>query len=142
MTRMTGMTEPEMLRPAPMVRAAAIGARHYRRERDLPAAVPGLLAESRGTFVPRLAREEAALEARRRSGAAGYRPGRHLAVLAAFVAASRAAGVSPAAAAGEAGGPAGPGEAPQAKAFGTRSLRSATKSRRPSSMPGSIAGRS
>ena len=133
MTELTGTDS--MLRPALMVRAAAIGARHYRRGRDLPAAVPGLLAEPQEVLLPRLAREEAAHEARRRAGAAGYRPARHLTVLAAFVAECRAAGVSPVAAARDAS------DSAQAKAFGSRSLRSATKSRRPSSTPGSMAGR-
>ncbi|HUF54991.1 MAG TPA: DUF6477 family protein [Thermohalobaculum sp.] len=123
-----------MLRPVLMVQAAGVGARHYRRQRDLPAAVPGLLAEPREALLPRLAREEAALEARRREGAAGYRPGRHLQVLAAFLAECRDAGITPAAAAREAA------VGPQAKASASRSFRFATKSRRPSSTPGSIGG--
>ncbi len=123
-----------MMRPALMVRAAAIAARHYRRERDLAAAVPGLLAEPERALLPRLAHEEAALETRRRAGRAGYRPGRHLAVLAAFVAECRAAGIDPADAVLAADGA-------QANASASRSFRSATKSRRPSSTPGSIAGR-
>lgn len=128
-------TKDEMLRPALMVRAARIAARHYQRRRDLPAAVPGLMTEAERALIGRLAREEAVLEARRRSGAAGYRPARHLQVLAAFLAECREAGIRPAEAA------AGAGEGAQANASRSASFRRSTKSRKPSSMPGSMAGR-
>jgi hypothetical protein len=80
-------TLPEtMLRPALMVRAARWAARRYRRRRDLPGAIAGLAAGPAERIVPALRRAEAEAEAMRRAGAPGYRPARHLQILAAMIA--------------------------------------------------------
>lgn len=75
-------------RPRILVRTAEIGARHYRRERDLPGAVPGLLNQPVRTIIPRLIDAEARCEEARRAHSAAYRPGRHVQVLAALLAES------------------------------------------------------
>ena len=121
-------TDTRMLRPVLLARAAEMGARAYRRERDLPGAKPGLLAEGEARILPTLAREEEMLEADRRARAPGYRAVRHLQVLAAYLAECRDAGVAP-----------GTRRA-QPKASVSDSLRRSTKSRRPSAMPSSSAG--
>ena len=120
--------DSRMLRPALMARAAEIAARAYRRERDLPGAKPGLLAQSEAGILPALAREEEGLEAQRRARAPGYRAARHLQVLAAYLAECRDAGVVPG------------GNATQPKASGSAALRRSTNSRRPSATPSSSAG--
>ncbi len=75
-------------RPKILVHTARIGARHYRRERDLPAAVPGLLNQPVRTIVPRLIDVEARCEEERLAHSAAYRPGKHVQVLAALLAES------------------------------------------------------
>ena len=77
-----------MSRPTILVRTAKIGARFYRRSRDLPGAVPGLLSQPTGTIVPRLIEAEAKCEEQRRAGSAAYKPGKHVQVLAALLAES------------------------------------------------------
>ena len=74
-----------MSRPKILVQTAKIGARFYRRSRDLPGAVPGLLAQPSGNIVPRLMEAEAQCEEDRRAKSAGYRPGKHVQVLAALL---------------------------------------------------------
>ncbi len=89
MTMAPGATPADLFpleRPALLARAASAGARSYRRLRDLPGAVHGLLAASEEEILPRLAVAEAEYEAARRAGAAGYRVGRHVQVLAALLA--------------------------------------------------------
>ena len=81
-------------RPKILVRTARIGARHYRRERDLPGAVPGLLNQPVRTIIPRLVDTEERCEEERLAHSAAYRPGKHVQVLAALLAES--AGVEPA----------------------------------------------
>ena len=81
-------------RPKILVHTARIGARHYRRERDLPGAVPGLLNQPVPTIVPRLIEVEARCEEARRAHSAAYRPGRHVQVLAALLAESESSGGS------------------------------------------------
>lgn len=125
---LTDTEDAPMLRPATLARAAEIGARAYRRRRDLPGATPGLLAEPESRIVPTLARAEAALEGQRRARAPGYRAARHLQVLAAYLAECRDARVAPGA---------GPD---QPKASGSAAFRRSTKSRRPSATPSSSAG--
>ncbi len=97
-----------MERPRLLARAARRAARLYRRARDLPGAVPGLLSREEGEIVARLAAAEARCEAERRAGAAGYRPARHLQILAALLA------------------EAGRARADQPKASGSSALRRAT----------------
>lgn len=123
----------EMLRPTLLVHAAEAAARSYRRRRDLPGAVAELLSRPEGQILPTLAREEARLEAERRASAPGYRIGRHLQVLAAYLAECRDAGVTPAAAAPAL-------DEVQPKASGSDSLRRSMNSRRPSSTPASSSG--
>lgn len=85
--------ETPMLRPSLMVRAARLGAQNYRRERDLSGAVSGLLARPEDEILPTLRQRESQLETMRRQAKPGYRPARHLQVLAALIAEARDAGV-------------------------------------------------
>ena len=94
-----------MRRPRILVRTARMGARQYRRRRDLPGAVPGLLARPAGEIVQRLVEAEARCEDDRRHRSPGYRPARHVQILAALLAERRAV---------------------QAKASGSAALRPAT----------------
>ncbi|MEM7508923.1 MAG: DUF6477 family protein [Pseudomonadota bacterium] len=75
-----------MSRPKLIVRAARTGAKLYKRKRDLPGAVPGLLARAEASIVPQLIETEAKCEAARRSKSPTYRPGHHVQVLAALLA--------------------------------------------------------
>ena len=75
-----------MSRPKILIRTARMAARLYRRDRDLPGAVPGLLAEAPAQILPRLVEEEERCETARRARAAGYRPARHVQILAALLA--------------------------------------------------------
>lgn len=80
-----------MMRPGLLARTARAGARLYRRERDLPGAIPGLLARPEAQILPRLAEAEARCENERRRGAVEYRPARHVQILAALLAEAGAA---------------------------------------------------
>lgn len=80
-----------MSRPKILIKTAHIGARQYRRQRDLPGAVPGLLARPSGEILPRLVEVEAQCEIERREKSAAYRPGRHVQVLSALLAETMAA---------------------------------------------------
>ena len=103
-----GEEEP-MSRPRILVTTARIGAARYRRERDLPGAVAGLLSRPTGEILPRLQEAEAQCEEDRLARSAAYRPGKHVQILAALLAeAGRAA------------------RAAQPKASGSEALRSAT----------------
>ena len=75
-----------MSRPRILVQTAKIGARHYRRSRDLPGAVPGLISQPVSSIVPRLMEVEAQCEEDRRAKVSSYRPGKHVQVLAALLA--------------------------------------------------------
>lgn len=86
---MTNAALPRLARPRLLARAARIGASLYERERDLPAALPGIV--SRRALVPTLAAAEAACDAERRAGAPSYNPGRHVKLLAALLAEASAA---------------------------------------------------
>lgn len=90
---MTTKPDAVLRRPQPLIRAALIGARAYRRTRDLPGAVAGLLGRDEAGIVPELRRREARHEEERLARAAGYRPARHCQVLAALIAECRAAGL-------------------------------------------------
>ncbi|MEM7188705.1 MAG: DUF6477 family protein, partial [Pseudomonadota bacterium] len=61
-------------------------AQHYQRRRDLPGAVPGLLAQPEQRILPKLIESEAQCEEARRAKSPAYRPGRHVQVLAALLA--------------------------------------------------------
>lgn len=75
-----------LARPAILVRAARAGAALYRRSRDLPQAVAGLHGGSRRSILARLAEGEARCEEERKRRAPGYRPSRHVQILAALMA--------------------------------------------------------
>ncbi len=80
-------TDSEKLtRPKILVTTALNGAGRYRRERDLPGAIPGLLSKPDTHIVPELRQAEARCEEDRRTRSAGYRPGRHVQILAALLA--------------------------------------------------------
>lgn len=80
-----------MSRPKLLVNTARMGARNYRRTRDLPGAVPGLLAQPTDQILPKLAAAEERCELERRAKSAAYRPGRHVQILAALLAETVAA---------------------------------------------------
>ena len=94
-----------MNRPRILAETARLGARRYRRSRDLPGAVPGLLAGAAEAIVPRLVDEERRCEEARLGRSAAYRPALHVQVLSALLAEAAAL---------------------QAKASGSEDLRSAT----------------
>ena len=75
-----------LYRPRLLAKAARLGARAYRRCRDLP----GFGTQSAARIRAKLAEVEARLEDDRRAGAPHYRPGRHVQVLAALLAESAA----------------------------------------------------
>ncbi|MEM7177160.1 MAG: DUF6477 family protein [Pseudomonadota bacterium] len=75
-----------MSRPTLLVRAAKTGARMYRRERDLPGAVPGLLQKPENSILPQLIATEQRCEAARRAKSPAYLIGHHVQVLAALLA--------------------------------------------------------
>ena len=82
-----------LIRPKLLIETARIGARLYRRERDLPGAIPGLSATARGQIVTRLRDAEWHCEDLRRRHSPAYRPGKHVQILSALIAeADRAAG--------------------------------------------------
>lgn len=78
-----------MRRPRILANTARAGSRMYRRTRDLPGAVPGLLARPEGDILRVLAATEARCEADRQAQSAAYRPARHVQVLAALLAETR-----------------------------------------------------
>lgn len=83
------MQQPEtwtMSRPRILVTTAQYGAERYRRERDLPGAVPGLLNGAPTQILPRLKEAEEHCEAQRRARSAAYRPAKHVQILAALLA--------------------------------------------------------
>ena len=92
-------------RPLTLARGASIGASRYRRSRDLPGAVPGLLSGEAEAILPRLIVEERRCEEARRRRSAGYRPAQHVQILSALLAEAAAR---------------------QAKASGSDALRRAT----------------
>jgi hypothetical protein len=76
----------ELKRPKILVTTALNGAQRYRRQRDLPGAIPGLLARPADQIVPKLREAEAECEESRRARSAAYRPARHVQILAALLA--------------------------------------------------------
>ena len=82
----------DMSRPRLLITTAKYGAKRYRRERDLPGAIAGLLARPSSEILPRLREAEEICEEERLSRSAAYRPGKHVQILAALLAeAARAA---------------------------------------------------
>ena len=75
-----------MSRPKILVSTARYGAQRYRRQRDLPGAIAGLLSRSEDQIIPRLTEAEEACESARRARSAGYRPAKHVQILAALLA--------------------------------------------------------
>ncbi|MEM1161865.1 MAG: DUF6477 family protein [Pseudomonadota bacterium] len=84
-----------MSRPRILVATALNVARNYKRSRDLPGAVPGLLSKPDDEILPRLVETESQFEEARRAKSPGYRPGRHVQVLAALLAESQADASAP-----------------------------------------------
>lgn len=93
-----------MTRPRILAESARFGACRYRRGRDLPGAVPGLLASGADAILPRLIDEERRCEEARVGRSAAYRPALHVQILSALLAEISAV---------------------QAKASGSEALRSA-----------------
>jgi hypothetical protein len=73
-------------RPVTLAAAARFGARRYRRIRDLPGAVSGLLAGDPAAILPRLVAEERRCEQARRARSSEYRPAQHVQILSALLA--------------------------------------------------------
>jgi len=77
-----------LIRPKLLIETARIGARLYRREKDLAAALPGLAGGPREQIVARLGEAERTCEELRRQRAPAYRSSMHVQVLAALLAES------------------------------------------------------
>lgn len=75
-----------LIRPKLLIETARIGARLYRRERDLAGAIPGLSMATRGRIVTRLRDAEWQCEELRRGHSPAYRPGKHVQILSALIA--------------------------------------------------------
>jgi len=75
-----------LIRPKLLIETARIGARLYRRERDLAAALPGMAGGPREQIVARLGEAERSCEEMRRQRAPGYRPAAHVQMLSALLA--------------------------------------------------------
>ncbi len=73
------------LRPRLLMEAARHGSAHYRRERDLVRLIGPTPAAEPAALIARLREKVEMLEHDRRSGAAGYRPSYHIAVMAALM---------------------------------------------------------
>lgn len=81
-----------LIRPRLLVETARIGARLYRRRRDLAEALPGMAGAPHAAILARLGLAEAEAEEQRRLRAPGYRPRLHVQILSALLAeAGRAA---------------------------------------------------
>jgi hypothetical protein len=100
-TKLSGAATP-LIRPRLLIETARIGARLYRRERDLAAALPGIVTGPPAQVVARLGEAERACEELRRARSPAYRPAEHVLVLSALLA-----------------------EAAQAKASGSEAFRAA-----------------
>ena len=79
-------TAMPMIRPKLLIETARIGARLYRRERDLSGAIPGLSSRAIGQIVARLSEAERDCEELRRGSSPAYRPGKHVQILSALIA--------------------------------------------------------
>lgn len=76
-------------RPSLLIRAARLGVRDYRRERDLGRLVHAEELPNPASAVSTLLSEEQALESIRQAGDASYSPMRHVEVLIALIAEAR-----------------------------------------------------
>lgn len=76
-------------RPKILVRAARVGVRDYRRERDLKRILRGIRPGARGAALEPLIAEERRLETNRAAGEATYSIQRHVSVLTALIAEAR-----------------------------------------------------
>ena len=103
--RLTGAA-PALIRPRLLIETARIGARRYRRDRDLAAALPGFTGGPSLSIVARLREAERCCEKQRHARSPAYRPAIHVQVLSALLAEAAFAD--------------------QAKASGSDSLRPAT----------------
>lgn len=81
--RFTGLKRPSL-----MIRAARLGAGHYRRDRDLARVLKGESSTGKGVFAA-LLDAEAGTEAIRRAGDATYNITRHIDLLIALLAEAR-----------------------------------------------------
>ncbi len=81
-----------LIRPKLLIETARIGARLYRRERDLAGAIPGLSMTASGRIVTRLRDAEWHCEELRRGRSPAYRPGKHVQILSALIAEASQAG--------------------------------------------------
>ena len=77
-----------MERPKLLINCAKSAARRYRRERDLPGAIAGLMARPETEILPTLISTEQKWEAERQARSAAYKPSKHVQVLAALLAES------------------------------------------------------
>lgn len=77
-----------MERPKLLINCAKIAARRYRRNRDLPGAVAGLLTRPEVEILPTLIAAEQKWEHERQMRSAAYKPSKHVQVLAALLAES------------------------------------------------------
>ena len=114
-------------RPALLIRAARFGQAGYERRRDLRRVLRVAECPAPGPAAIALIEAEAAAEAARRAGTAGYSVAAHVEVLIALMAEARLL-----AARAEA--------SPQAKASGSSALRRATKASSASAVAGSMEG--
>ena len=81
---------PTLIRPKMLIRTARIGARSYRRERDLTAAIPSR-PKSTSMILSLLRTAEQDCETQRRNRSPAYKPAHHVQVLAALIAETRQA---------------------------------------------------
>ena len=84
----TAQSAMPLIRPKLLIKTAQIGARLYRRERDLAGALPGLPNDARH-IVTRLSEAERNCEELRRGRSPTYQPARHVQILSALIAESR-----------------------------------------------------
>jgi len=75
-----------LIRPKLLIETARLGARLYRRERNLAGAIPGLSTAPHGRIVTRLRDAEWHCEELRRGHSPAYRPGKHVQILSALIA--------------------------------------------------------
>lgn len=83
--RLTGAA-PALIRPRLLIEMARIGARLYRRERDLAAAIPGFTGGPSTAIIARLGETERCCEEQRQTRSPAYRPAIHVQVLSALLA--------------------------------------------------------
>ena len=85
-------TAVTLIRPKLLIETARIGARLYRRERDLGSVIPGFTGGSAATIIARLSEAERLCEEQRQARLPAYRPAIHVQALSALLAeAARAA---------------------------------------------------